>query len=144
MDGEKQILKAPSSHPSFLFRLTFSPSSLTPLLPPWSAVQGNEKWGLWSVHNNSNLSLLPPHVAPSSHMGYSSYSSTRATVLHEILHHGFFMGSQVLPSKPATAWASLSMGLQVLPGAPAWTSHGDTSSFGHPAAPVRGPPGAIG
>lgn len=103
-------------------------------------MQGNVKWGLWSVHNSSTLPLLPPQVAPPPIWD----TVLRAEVLLELFHHGFFMRSQVLPPKPAPVWASLSTGLQVLPGAAAWASHGDTPSFGHPAATAWGPPWAVG
>lgn len=44
--------------------LTFTPPFLTPLPPPTRAVQGDEEWGLWSVHNMPSNALSSSHFSP--------------------------------------------------------------------------------
>ena len=63
---------------------SFIPNSSTSS-QPLECLGGDSIWGLWSVHNNSSLRLLPPHTSPAP-----------ARILS--------MGLQFLAEKPGPVW----------------------------------------
>lgn len=111
MRNKRQKIKQhlPSTHT--LFRLSYTPSSLTPLpLPssPLSSTRGMGSCGLRSAHNCSSLLLILPHTYPL----FQCRSSPWSTVLNKPVPSWTFHALQLL-QEFSTCSVGFSMGCSV-------------------------------
>jgi len=169
-------LKTPSPHPSLLPRLNFTPDFLSLLPPSGaggrrmgvtvnsshvvSATPSSSGGGLLTLCPCSSVRSLPRETV--LHQLLQCESFPQAAVLYKLLQCGSLPRGAVFPeqtapawvphrvkslaSKPAPAWALLSVGLQVLPGACSSVGYPQGHSIlrAHPLAPAWGPPWAAG
>ena len=105
---QKLSLKTPSPH-----------LSLLPLLKIHSQFSTSSPWAAQGDVHHKSLPLLPPEGEDSSHSSLPQRGSfPQGAVLQEQAAPAWVPHRVTSPdSKPAPAWAPLSMGSQVLPGA---------------------------
>lgn len=132
----KQILKAPSPHPSLLLGLNFIPDYSSPPQQPCREM-GNEDYNEFIPFFCGCFFLLFQCGVPPTKI--SNVNPPHGLLFFQITPVRVSMGSQVLLVNPAPVWALLSTDLQVplcQEPAPAQTPTGSQPPLRHPPAAV--------